>query len=272
MSSFVIRIVILISYTIGNAAMLFVDGTANYPLYCAMRSIGQIALPLVCFLLVEGYYRTSDKKFYFIRLFTFGSAAVIPYWYMSMQALRIVEKAIHTYVGPDAVCTMANLVKLKPLVDDKAFAYYYDIFMYTATSAIDGLMTVAMNLVMLMILEKIKDKYFGKKKAPYILLTTITMIGTVFLLVVIPFEEPVLITLLVSMFYFLRGNKPAISVMMVLAVVSFYTGITLAYAVGAIISLFMIYTFNGKEGTKKARYVFYSFYPLHMLLLYFLSL
>lgn len=271
MTSLIIRIVILVSYTLGNAAMLLVDGTANYPLYCAMRSIGQMALPLVCFLLVEGFYRTSNKKFYFIRLFAFGSAAFVPFWYMSMQGMRIVEDAIHTYIGADAVCNAENLALLKPLVDENAFAYYYDIFLYTSTAAVDGMMTIAMNLLMLFVIDAIKKKYFGVKKAPYIILTTLAMLGTMFVLIIIPFEEPILITLMVAMFYFLRGNKPAISIMMMLAIVSFYTGITLAYAIGAILAVLLIYTYNGKEGSKKFRYVFYAYYPLHMIVLYYLS-
>lgn len=271
MTSLILRIIILISYTMGNAAMLLVDGTANYPLYCALRSIGQMALPIACFLLVEGFHKTSNKRFYFIRLLAFGSAAFVPFWYMSLEGMRIVEEAIHTYLGADVVCNAENLALLKPLVSENAFAYYYDIYLYTSTAAVNGMMTLAMNLLMLFLIDAVRKKYFGVKKAPYIILTTLVMLGTMFVLIIIPFEEPILITLMVAMFYFLRGNKPAISVMMVLAIVSFYTGITLAYAIGAIAAVLLINTYNGKEGSKKFRYVFYAYYPLHMIVLYYLS-
>ncbi len=271
MTSFAIRIIILISLTIGNSALLLVDGSTNYTLYCAMRSMGQIALPLACFLLVEGYFRTSSKKFYFIRLFAFATAAFMPFWYMSLEGVKIVEEAIHTYIGADAAFNLENVKQLKAFVTEEAYAYYYDLYLYTATSAVNGMMTLSMNLLMLNILNKIYNKYFGKKMMPYIVLTTLTMLGTIFVLVFIPFEEPILITLLVSMFYFLRGNKPAISVMMLLAIMTFYTGISLAYAIGAVIAILIIFAYNGKEGPKKYRYVFYAYYPLHMVLLYFIS-
>lgn len=271
MTSFAIRIIILISCTLSNVALLLVDGTTNYTLYSLMRSMGQIALPLACFLLVEGFFRTSSRRFYFIRLFAFATAAFMPFWYMSLEGVKIVEEAIHTYLGADAVFSLDSIKQLQPLVSEEAFAYYYDLYLYTATSAVNGMMTLSMNLLMLNILNIIYEKYFGKKKAPYIILTTLTMLGTIFVMVFIPFEEPILITLLVSMFYFLRGNKPAISVMMLLAILTFYTGISLAYAIGAAIAVLIIFAYNGKEGPKKFRYVFYAYYPLHMLVLYFLT-
>lgn len=271
MTGFILKIVVLISYTLGNVAMLFVDGTQNYVLYTLMRSIGQMALPITCFLLVEGFSRTSSKKKYFIRLFGFGLLAMLPYIYMSMEGLRIVEDAIHTHLGPEYVLNSENLTALKPLLTENAYAYYLDIYNHTSTAAINGLMTLSVNLIMLLLLQKVREKYFGFKKVKYVLLTTLIMLATICVLVIFPFEEPILITLMVAMFYFLRGNKPALSVMMLLALVCFYTDMSLAYAVGAGLSIFLIFSYDGKEGSKKFKYLFYAYYPIHMVTLYFIS-
>ncbi|MBQ8281221.1 MAG: hypothetical protein IJZ25_02310 [Lachnospiraceae bacterium] len=271
MTSFAIRIVVLIAYTLGNLALILVDGSQNYMLYTIMRSISQMALPLVCFLVVEGFYRTSNRRKYFFTFVFFGCISEVPFMFMSMEGLKIVESAIHTYLGADAPFNAQSLKQLRELVGLEEFAYYYDIYVNKSTAVINGMLTIAVNLLMLFLIDKIKEKYFGKKMFPYVALTSLTMIGTIIVLNLVFFEEPILITLLVSMFYFLRGNKPAISVMMLLAVVTFYIDISLLYAIGAIVSVLLIYTYKGKEGTKKYKYWFYIYYPAHMAVIYMVT-
>lgn len=90
-----LKILAIITMFIDHAGATVVRGILRLPdvrsnmeiysqvseLYTLMRSIGRIAFPIFCFLLVEGFLHTRDVKKYASRMFLFALISEIPFDY-----------------------------------------------------------------------------------------------------------------------------------------------------------------------------------------------
>ncbi|MEG1993766.1 MAG: TraX family protein [Oscillospiraceae bacterium] len=231
--SFTLRVIAMVSMLLDHMWATVITGNAW------MTYAGRLAYPIFAFLLVEGFFHTSNLKKYLVRLGIFAIISEIPF----------------------------NLIMGGSII----YPFHQNV-----------IVTFLIGLITMYIIEKsksIENKF----------LATIGVIATcifsfIFATITLAdyFGYGILIILV---FYFAHGLKYGwiielvgmIYVNYILMggqVIPMFGGVfefpTQAFA---LLSLIFIWLYNGKRGinSKIARYSFYIFYPLHMLILYFIA-
>ena len=75
-----LKYIAVVAMIIDHCALVFVG--MDKPLGVAMRVVGRLTAPIMCYFLVEGFLHTRSKKKYGLRLFAFALISQIPYIYL----------------------------------------------------------------------------------------------------------------------------------------------------------------------------------------------
>ena len=67
MSALVLKIILVVTMTFDHTAVVFLE--RGSVVYTWFRIIGRPAMPIACFLLAEGFAKTSNRKRYMFRMF-----------------------------------------------------------------------------------------------------------------------------------------------------------------------------------------------------------
>ena len=206
-------------------------GNAVFSSTTFLNYIGRFSFPIFCFQIVQGYIHTRNIKKYIIRLGIFALISQIPFMLF--------------------------------------FHFVFDGF------GINVIFTLLFGLLSILIYDKY-NKFVGIGSS--LLLATIAQVCN--------FDYGFWGVFIIFMFYLLRDKKIAMSIIFIVSVIIKFSlsllkfGVPFSYLfLGNTYSLLMYFTcfailpillFNGKKG-KDAKYLFYIFYPTHLLILTLLN-
>ena len=205
-----------------------------YTIYEYMRIIGRMAFPIYCFLLVEGFLHTRNVKKYALRLLIFAFISEIPF------DLAIAE----TWLS----WNYSNVF----------FTLFLGLILIWGISFIENFFQDKEELI-----QSTSETDIRKKKVLCIILVTLLTIG------ISAFAENILHTdygmagiLAILVIYLFRQYKEvgfAASVFVL-------TLMSSSIEVMALLMLYPLMRYDGTRG-KNVKYVFYGFYPAHLLIL-----
>ncbi len=225
MNGYILKMIAIITMFIDHMAAVLLPPDST--VYWICRSIGRLAFPIFCFLLVEGFKHTKNTKKYLVRLGIFALISEIPF------DLAFSERTVQN-----------------------GFLLHQNVFF-----------TLFMGLVVIYFMSIIHNK-FAKNLFLDILFNGLAVIAGCALANFLNTDYKYMGVLLIIVFYVFRGNKIFLAVGVVLANLLFGLGIQLLAA----LSILFIWFYNGQRGPQGNKYIFYVFYPAHILFLYLISL
>lgn len=213
------RILIGYSYNPELTNLVAVDNNYMilYGIMRIMRTIGRLAFPIFCFLLVEGFGRTGNVKKYILRMGIFAIAAEVPF------DLAFTGKAV--YLG------------------------YQNVML----TLLVGLLTMwGCSLI---------EKRFSQKKVLQIVGDILCTIAGMALAHFMQTDYGAKGIICIMVLYFFRNT----------GILQMFAGAaSFIWEAPAMLAFPIINLYNGQRGMKM-KYFFYLFYPLHLLILYFIG-
>lgn len=226
-NSYQLKYIALITMMIDHGAVIFQDFLST-EIYYLLRGVGRLSFPIYCFLLVEGYFHTSDRFRYLIRLAIFAVISEIPfdlalnqtYVYMDSKNIQDLFYWSHQNVFFTLTFGLLSLILLESILYDQAHRLPSTIFLLIVIFACDyfcydygsaGILTI----ILFYLFRKNKKKEFHRLFVCFLPLLTLAI------------DAPIQLTCLFS--------------------------------------ILPIFYYNGEKGYGP-KYIFYFAYPLHLVI------
>lgn len=227
LSSFALKIIAVVTMLIDHIAMAFLAQGSS--LYMVMRSIGRLSFPIYCFLLVEGFYHTRDKKKHLYRLLLFAVVSEVPYDMIHGHFINLLGQSV-------MVGLLIGYIMIWILYNISMFRIRYPkillkVFSFGTLNWITQLIAV-----------------FGAMGLAYMLKVTYSYTGI----------------LLIFFFYTFREYHIGKAIGNMVFNMEFYS---LGIQWLGSLSVIPIAFYNGKRGKYKWKWFFYLFYPVHLFVL-----
>ena len=208
-------------------------GDALFSVVSPLNFIGRMAFPIFAFQISEGYIHTKNIKRYLLRIFVFAIISQIPFYLF-----------IHKFFGE---------------------------------SGLNIFFTLFLSLTSILLYDKIKKKVKSKNK----IINVLAILPAIILSIIgqlLDVDYGWWGVILIFVFFVFKDNK-------IKTVIAFFIFCIIKYSIEIILNGFsylyiqlmlwtmlpiaLIVLYNGEQG-RKIKYLSYAFYPIHLLLLYFL--
>ena len=227
LSTFALKIIAVTTMLIDHFAILFCGN--NETLYCILRGIGRLSFPIFCFVLVEGFFHTRNRLKYAIRLGIFALISEVPYdiFHHKLFDLQAQNVIFTLFFGFMTIYALDFISMFRVKYPD-------NLLKHIGASRLNTILELCAMLAGL--------------GAAYLLHTSYSYAGVMLIICFYVFKKHHIGRLL-SNIVFNMGMF----------------GFTLQWL--GVLSAIPIALYNKKSGSKKGKYFFYWFYPVHLLVL-----
>lgn len=254
-----LKAIAIISMLIDHIGAIFIPG--NTPVYMVFRGIGRLAFPIFAFLIVEGFYHTRSVKKYLLRLGSFALISEIPF-----------DLAFYRCLGYGDI-----LAQIKTVFQTASSKNYNNEYNNIKRLMLTQLMerqniffTLFLGLLLITLMNRV-ETYFKKKIFIAILIDILLIAVFCFAAYMLNTDYDYAGILTIASFYILRRDNIALTIAL-LFIFGYILGHgQLTVSILAVFSMPAIVLYNGKKG-KDIKYLFYAFYPVHLSLLFLISL
>ncbi|MFL8905656.1 TraX family protein [Helcococcus kunzii] len=284
MTVFVLKIIAMITMFIDHlASYLFLKNSTliSVDTFYLMRSIGRMSLPIFAYFIVVGYSKTSNLKNYIGRIHLFAILSQIPF-ILATDVRNYYENTL--FKQKDFLYNINALVFIIVIIAsyyiftcnkkwDKSLIFvtlaYLITPMFLSQNGIVLLSAGHLNifyefgisLILISLMEQIP--FLKSHSIPLLILNLIFIISNYYYIGSLADYEYFSI-LLILLLRILKNDKYAqILTIIIWGAIMYHASILNVLFV--ILAAVLIYYYNGERG-KSVKYLFYTFYPLHLLL------
>jgi len=203
-----------------------------------LRSIGRLSFPLFCFLIVEGFIHTKNIKKYLINMLIFAFISEIPF---DMAVFGSYNEMKHQNVFFTLFLGLITLYFIKRYKGNPIFQIFLTLFI-SLISEVLGFDYGFYGILLIAILYAFR----ANKKLKYIFSG---------LIVTLSYFDGILM----GAFNYHEGFLAGIRL--------YQWDVAFYYSIFSILSFVIMEMYNGKKGKNINKYIFYGFYPVHLLIL-----
>lgn len=294
MSIFTIKIVAMIFMLFDHIAILLGYGEGwgiiEFNTYYILRGFGRVVYPIFAFSLVNGFCKTKNIKEYLSRLLLFASISQIPFtlalYTVNLMPLSLKSRTFMFRHTGSIVISIGLILAYYVLQEKKRFDKFYILIFFALffsnvflvvekiwviySGSLNVFYTLFIGLLILYGINKLSTNKSMKLYKKIVLILSIAMAT---LYIAIRSDYGIAGVALICSLYFVRQNLPLQLLVICAWGIILYGFIynNISNAIFTCLSCLIIATYNGKKGPSM-KYLFYAFYPAHLLVLGILNI